>query len=106
MTHDGRTRRSRRQGLVPALPRPAWVVLAGGFVSAVGSGLTLPFLFIYADRVRGLTDGVAGLVVATLVRRDTQQTTGPTHHAVLTAKAPWVDVLPLRRGGDWPDTVA
>jgi MFS family permease len=66
MTHDGRTRRSRRTGLIPALPRPVWVVLDGDLASAVGSGLTLPFLFIYAHRVRGLPDGMAGLVVATV----------------------------------------
>src|SRR5215470_11053616 len=66
MTHGAAMRRFRRAGLVPALPRPAWVVLGGDFASAVGSGLTLPFLFIYAHRVRGLSDGVAGLVVATI----------------------------------------
>jgi len=48
----------------PALPRPAWVVPGGDFVSAVGSGLTLPCLFIYAHLVRGLGYGTAGLVVA------------------------------------------
>jgi len=58
--------RFARPALVPALPRPAWVVLGGDFVSAVGSGLTLPFLFIYAHQVRGLPDGTAGLVVATI----------------------------------------
>ena len=51
MTHDAGTGRLRRPGLVPALPRPAWVVLGGDFVSAAGSGLTLPFLFIYAHQV-------------------------------------------------------
>jgi MFS family permease len=66
MTHDTDTRRIRRPALIPALPRPVWVVLGGDFISAVGSGLTLPFLFIYAHRVRGLSDGVAGLVVATI----------------------------------------
>jgi len=66
MTRDARPRESRHPGLVPALPRPAWVVLGGDFVSAVGSGLTLPFLFIYAHRVRGLSDGMAGLLVATI----------------------------------------
>jgi MFS family permease len=66
MTHYGRTRRSRRPGLIPALPRPVWVVLGGDLASAIGSGLTLPFLFIYAHRVRGLSDGMAGLVVATI----------------------------------------
>src|SRR6266851_2046444 len=56
----------RRPGLLPALPRPAWVVLGGDLVSAVGSGLTLPCLFIYAHRVRDLSYGTAGLVVATI----------------------------------------
>jgi MFS family permease len=42
------------------------VVLGGDFASAVGSGLTLPFLFLYAHQVRGLPDGTAGLVVATI----------------------------------------
>src|SRR5215470_641675 len=66
MTHGAAMRRFRRAGLVPALPRPAWVVLGGDFASAVGSGLTLPFLFVYAHQVRGLSDGMAGLVVATI----------------------------------------
>jgi len=52
--------------LIPELPRQAWVVLGGDFASAVGSGLTLPLLFIYAHRVRHLSDGAAGLVVATI----------------------------------------
>src|SRR5262249_41536720 len=38
--------RLRRPALIPALPRPAWVVLSGDFASAVGIGLTLPFLFV------------------------------------------------------------
>jgi len=41
MRHHARTRRLGRPGLVPDLPRPAWVVLGGDFASAVGSGLTL-----------------------------------------------------------------
>jgi MFS family permease len=56
----------RRTSLIPALPRPVWVVLGGDFISAVGSGLTLPCLFIYAHQVRDLPDGTAGLVVATI----------------------------------------
>src|SRR5712692_11640932 len=59
-------RPGQRPGLLPALPRAAWVVLGGDLVSAIGSGLTLPCLFIYAHRIRGLSDGVAGLVVATI----------------------------------------
>ena len=59
-------RSPRRTPLIPALPRPARVVLGGDFISAVGSGLTLPCLFIYAHQVRELSDGVASLVVATI----------------------------------------
>ena len=66
MKRPARTPRSRRPGLVPALPRTAWVVLAGDFVSATGSGLTLPFLFVYAHAIRHLSDGLAGLVVCTI----------------------------------------
>jgi MFS family permease len=53
-------------GLLPVLPRPAWVVLGGDFVSAVGSGLTLPCLFLYAHRVHGLSSATAGLIVSTV----------------------------------------
>jgi MFS family permease len=59
-------RRLRRPALVPALPRPAWVVLGGDFLSALGSGLTLPCLFVYAHQVRHLGYGTAGLVVAAI----------------------------------------
>lgn len=57
-------RAPRRPGLIPALPHTAWAVLGCDFVSAIGSGLTLPYLFVYAHQVRGLRDGTAGLVVA------------------------------------------
>jgi MFS family permease len=60
------TRRQRRPSLIPALPRPAWIVLGGDFASAIGSGLTLPCLFIYAHQVRHLSYGAAGLVLATI----------------------------------------
>ena len=66
MTGTLTARSPRRTPLIPALPRPARVVLGGDFISAVGSGLTLPCLFIYAHQVRELSDGVAGLVVATI----------------------------------------
>jgi MFS family permease len=66
MSRGTLTGRSRRSGLLPELPRQAWVVLGGDFASAVGSGLTLPLLFIYAHQVRHLSDGSAGLVVATI----------------------------------------
>jgi MFS family permease len=60
------TRGGQRAGFVPVLPRAAWVVLGGDFVSAIGSGLTLPCLFIYAHQVRHLSYGTAGLVVAVI----------------------------------------
>src|SRR5262249_15329913 len=56
--------RLRCQALVPELTRAAWTVLAGDFASAGGRGLSLPCLFIYAHRVRGVGFGTAGLVVA------------------------------------------
>ena len=52
--------------LVPRLPRPAWVVLGGDALSALGSGLTFPFLLIYFHQVRGIDLSVAGLAVAAL----------------------------------------
>ena len=54
----------RLRNLLPLLPRDAWVVLAGHGLSAVGTGLTLPFLFVYLNQVRELDVGVAGLAVA------------------------------------------
>ncbi|WP_328822662.1 MFS transporter [Micromonospora rubida] len=38
-------------------------ILVGTLLSAVGRGLTLPFLFIYLTDVRGLSDPRAGLVI-------------------------------------------
>ncbi|MFD7700883.1 MFS transporter [Streptomyces caelestis] len=44
----------------------AWLVLGGDALSALGSGLTLPFLLVYLHTVRGIATGYAGLAVATL----------------------------------------
>jgi MFS family permease len=52
--------------LRPALPRQAWLLLAGVGLSALGSGLTLPFLLVYLNQVRGLELEVAALVVSTV----------------------------------------
>jgi MFS family permease len=52
--------------LVPRLPRAAWIVLAGDLLSALGSGLTMPFFIVYLHRVRGLDITVAGLAMATI----------------------------------------
>ena len=59
MTGAPGTRGEQHAGFLPVLPRAAWVVLGGDFVSAIGSGLTLPCLFIYAHRVRDLSYGTA-----------------------------------------------
>ena len=53
-------------GLVPRLPRSAWIVLAGDLLSALGSGLTLPFFIVYLHRVRGIDLTVASLALATI----------------------------------------
>ncbi len=53
------------QSLVPQLDRPAWILQIGGLVNSFGTGLVYPFTIIYLHNVRGLSLGVAGLVVAT-----------------------------------------
>jgi MFS family permease len=54
------------RSLVPELPRQAWVLLGGVALSALGSGLTLPFLLVYLDHVRGMDVAVAALAVSTI----------------------------------------
>ena len=53
-----------KRSLIPRLPRAAWVVLGGDTLSAIGSGLTLPFLLVYYHRVRGIDLSVAGFAVS------------------------------------------
>ena len=53
-----------RRSFVPRLPRAAWVVLGGDTLSAIGSGLTLPFLLVYFNRVRDIDLSVAGFAVS------------------------------------------
>ncbi len=53
-------------GLVPRLPRTAWLVLSGDLLSALGSGLTMPFFIVYLHRMRGIDLTVAGLALAAL----------------------------------------
>src|SRR5215212_3519416 len=50
--------------LLPRLPAVAWRMLVANLLSAVGSGLTLPFAMVYLHSVRGLGFGIAGAVVA------------------------------------------
>jgi MFS family permease len=52
--------------LVPSLPSRAWIILGGDALSALGSGLTLPFFFVYLHNVRGIAHGTAGLILATV----------------------------------------
>ena len=54
------------RGLVPRLGRGAWVVLAADLLSAVGTGMTLPFLLVYLHTVRGLSLPMAGAVAASI----------------------------------------
>lgn len=58
-------RQSMRSTLAAVTP-PARRILLGNLVSAVGSGVTLPFLIIYLGQVRGLGTPTAGLLVAYL----------------------------------------
>ena len=51
---------------MPRLPRDAWIVLGGDALSALGSGLTLPFLLVYLHAVRGIGLGLAGLALSTI----------------------------------------
>ncbi len=54
------------RALVPRLNRDAWGVLAGDTLSAIGSGMTLPFFLIYLSEIRGIDVAVAGLATATI----------------------------------------
>jgi MFS family permease len=50
----------------PDLPRAAWVLLGGDALSALGSGLTLPFFLVYLYEFVGIEVGLAGLVLSTI----------------------------------------
>jgi MFS family permease len=45
------------------LPGAVRLVLAGGLVSAVGSGATVPYLFVFLQQGRGLGTGLAGALL-------------------------------------------
>jgi MFS family permease len=57
---------SARSSWLPELPRDAWRLLAGESLSALGCGLTLPFLLVYLHEVRGLGLAAAGLAMSCL----------------------------------------
>jgi predicted MFS family arabinose efflux permease len=50
--------------LSPELPRAVWLLEAGFFINAFGTGIAYPFLVIYLHNVRGISLGTAGLVIA------------------------------------------
>lgn len=47
------------------VPRPVQTLQLGGLLNAFGTGLVFPFLIIYLHNVRGITLGLAGLIVGT-----------------------------------------
>jgi MFS family permease len=55
------------KGLRPELPRPVWLLEAGGVANSLGNGIVVPFLVIYLNDVRGIGLGTSGLVVAVLL---------------------------------------
>jgi MFS family permease len=57
---------TRVRALIPDLPRPAWVLLGGDALSALGSGLTLAFFLVYLHEARGLELEVAGLALSAI----------------------------------------
>jgi MFS family permease len=57
--------RSFLSSLNPRLPRSVQLLQAGGLMNALGNGLVLPFLLIYLHNERGISLGVAGLILAT-----------------------------------------
>jgi MFS family permease len=63
---DRPTGRRAATRLVPELPRTAWILLGGAGLSALGTGMTLPFLLVYLSQVRGIDMALAGLAVSTV----------------------------------------
>jgi len=57
--------RSFLSSLNPRLPRQVQLLQAGGLMNAFGNGLVVPFLLIYLHNERGISLGVAGLILAT-----------------------------------------
>jgi MFS family permease len=55
------------KGLRPQLPRPVWLLEAGGVANSLGNGIVIPFLIIYLHDVRHFGLGTSGFVVAVLL---------------------------------------
>ncbi|MFL5980997.1 MAG: MFS transporter [Gaiellaceae bacterium] len=56
--------RAYLRSLNPQLPRDVWILQAGGLANMFGNGVIGPFLIIYLHNVRGISLGIAGLIVA------------------------------------------
>ena len=56
--------RAYLRSLNPQLPREVWILQAGGLANMFGNGVIGPFLIIYLHNVRGISLGIAGLIVA------------------------------------------
>ena len=56
--------RAYLRSLNPHLPRDVWILQAGGLANMFGNGVIGPFLIIYLHNVRGISLGLAGLIVA------------------------------------------
>jgi MFS family permease len=52
------------RSLNPQLPRPVWLVQAGGVVNSLGNGVVFPFIVIYLHNVRGISFALAGLALS------------------------------------------
>ncbi|MGH2807511.1 MAG: MFS transporter, partial [Actinomycetota bacterium] len=54
----------KSRGIIPRLPRDAWILLGGDAVSAFGNGLVIPFLILYFHEVRDIRLEVAALAIS------------------------------------------
>jgi MFS family permease len=52
--------------LIPQLPRAATTILVGDAVSALGSGMSLPFMLVYLHQVRSIDIATASLALSTI----------------------------------------
>jgi MFS family permease len=58
--------KSSLRALVPDLPKRTWQILAADGVSALGTGLVLPFLVVYLRDVRDIPVQTAALAISTI----------------------------------------
>ena len=66
VTEENPTSSAARGRLIPQLPRAAKIILIGDAVSALGVGMSMPFMLIYIHQIRGIDMATAGLVLSAL----------------------------------------